>query len=78
MVSEGDYFYPNTLVWFVLGGGDTTGAAPHGLAYYSRLIRERSPLVHIDLLPNVPHAIATTPAGAGLIRDVLVRECRPH
>ncbi len=74
--SLGDYYYPDTLVWFVLGGGDTSGAFLQGLTYYSQLLRQQSPSVRIDVLPNVPHGIIRTPEGVQKIGEIVRSECR--
>jgi hypothetical protein len=74
----GDYYYPNTLVWLVVGGGDKSGALRQGLTYYDSLLRSGSPSVRLDIIPNAPHTLVQTPEGEAMIRDILIGECRPH
>lgn len=76
--TRGDYFYPNTLIWLVVGGGDTVGALRQGLTYYDSLLRSESPSVRLDIIPNAPHPVVTTPEGEAMIRDILIDECRLH
>ena len=54
--------YPETTVWFIGGGGDTTGSLRQGLTYYDRMLRAGSPKVRLDILPNAPHG-ECTPGG---------------
>lgn len=71
-----DYVHPNTLVAIVLAGADQVGALVQGHTYYERLAREGSPWVYIDIVSGAPHGLGEN--GAAVIRDLFLRECRPH
>ena len=71
----GDYHYPNTLVWHVIGGNDDVGLA-HGLTYYAEMLKAGSPHVRLDVLPGVPHGLTSTESGRQKIRDIFLQECR--
>lgn len=74
---EGDYVYPRTMVWFVVEGIDSGGAAALGKTYYDLLMKSGSPLVGRTVLPDVDHSgLVRTRTGTDTIRDVLLRECR--
>jgi hypothetical protein len=74
---EGDYVYPRTMVWFVVEGIDSGGAAALGKTYYDLLMKSGSPLVGRTVIPGVDHSgLIRTRIGADTIRDVLLRECR--
>jgi hypothetical protein len=74
---EGDYVYPRTMVWFVVEGIDSGGAAALGKTYYDLLMKSGSPLVGRTVVPDVDHSgLVRTRIGAETIRDVLLRECR--
>jgi hypothetical protein len=74
---EGDYVYPRTMVWFVVEGIDSGGAAAQGKTYYDLLMKSGSPLVGKTVVPDVDHSgLVRTRIGAETIRDVLLRECR--
>ncbi len=75
---KGDYHYPETLVWFVFGEADTTGATAEGLTYYELLLQHGSPLVRKDTLPGLLHGITRAPDGVNKISEILVAECRAH
>ncbi len=70
------FVYPRTMVWFVNGENDVGNAVPQGLTYYERLLAEGSPLVRRSIAPGTPHATPSTRAGAEMIRDILLAECR--
>ena len=72
----GDYYYPTTLVWHILGGADQVGALAQGLSYYEAMVRAGSPHVRVDILPGLPHGLAGVEAGIYKIRDVFDQECR--
>lgn len=76
--SDRDYVYPRTMVWFVNGENDLSNAVPQGLSFYERLLAEGSPLVRRSIAPGTPHATPSTRAGAEMIRDILLAECRLH
>ena len=71
-----DYVYPTTMVWFVHGENDRGNAVPQGRTYYERLLAAASPLVRWSTAPETPHATPSTRAGAEMIRDILLAECR--
>ena len=73
----GDYFYPGTFVWFVQGENDEPNIR-RGLTYHDLLIENHSPMVRVDVLPNVVHGVPRTPQGADKILDILINECRPR
>ncbi len=73
---QGDYYYPETLVWFVFGGADTTGATAEGLTYYELLLQHGSPLVRKDILPGLLHGITSAPDGVNKTGEILVSMCR--
>jgi len=73
---EGDYHHPKTLVHFLFGSEDHSNAVPQGLAYLQRLRTEGTPLVGIDTLAGVPHAVPSARSGAERIRDLVLSECR--
>lgn len=79
---EGDYVYPRTMVWFVFEGIDDTHAVAMGMTYYDLLMRQGSPLVGKDTIPDVAHGgrmgLYASREGANRIRDVLINECRPR
>lgn len=76
---EGDYVYPHTMVWFVVEGIDSGGAAALGATYYDLLVKSGSPLVGRTVVPGVDHSgLVRTRSGAEKIRDVLLNECRPR
>jgi hypothetical protein len=72
------YVYPKTMVWFLFGDGDNTSAVGQGLAFYRRLIEAGSPLVRRNQVPDTGHAVPATTAGANMVRDIMLRECRVH
>jgi len=76
IAGHGDYYYPNTLVWHILGGADQVGALAQGLTYYEAMVRAGSPHVRIDVLPGVPHGVQSVEVGLQKIRDVFIQECR--
>jgi hypothetical protein len=74
---EGDYFYPHTMVFFVVEGIDSGGAAALGATYYDLLVKSGSPLLGRTVVPGVDHSgLIRTRTGTETIRDVLLRECR--
>lgn len=79
-VAFGDwqYVYPKTMIWFLFGENDRGNAVPQGMAYYQRLREEGSPLLHMDIVPNTPHAVPSTGEGAEMIRDIMLNECHPR
>jgi hypothetical protein len=72
-----DYFFPNTLVWLVLGELDV-GATAQATILLDRLTQEQSPLVQQSIAPNTPHNVPSTVAGANLVRDILLGDCVPR
>jgi hypothetical protein len=73
---DGDYIYPQTMVWFVFEGIDSEAAAL-GTTYYDLLIKSGSPLVNKTVVPGVDHGgLVRSRSGAETIRDVLLNECR--
>ena len=74
---DGDYSYPRTLVWFLFGENDEPNIK-RGMTYHDLLIENRSPMVRLDVLPEVPHGVHRTPTGADKILDILINECRPR
>ena len=75
---EGQYVYPNTMVWFLSGDSDVTNAVPQGALYRDHLIGAGSPLVRADVIPDTWHGVPGSPEGAAMIRDVMLKECRPR
>ena len=79
---EGDYSYPNTLVWFVFEGNDDTHAVAQGMQYFDILASRDSAAVQKDFVSNVTHmgetGLYASAEGPNLIRDILLKECRPH
>ena len=75
---EGQYVYPNTMVWFLSGDSDVTNAVPQGALYRDHLIGAGSPLVRADVIPDTGHGVPGSPEGAAMIRDVMLKECRPR
>lgn len=77
---DGDYVYPNTMVWFVFEGIDDTRAAAMGRMYFDLLIKMGSPLVRQTTVPNVSHfgpkGLYQSSAGRETVRDILLKECR--
>ena len=74
---DGDYVYPQTMVWFVFEGMDSVSAAALGTTYYDLLIKSGSPLVNKTVVPGVDHGgLVRSRSGAEAIRDVLLNECR--
>ena len=77
---EGDYSYPNTLVWFVFEGNDDTHAVAQGMQYFDILASRDSASVQKDFVSNVTHGGETglyaSAEGPNLIRDILLKECR--
>lgn len=73
---QNDYFYPKTLVHFLFGAEDVGNAVPQGITYLERLRAEGTPLVGVDTLPGVPHAVPAARPGADRIRDLMLAECR--
>jgi len=76
IAGQGDYYYPNTLVWHILGGADQVGALAQGLTYYEAMVRAGSPHVRLDVLPGAPHGVQRVDVGLYKIRDVFIQECR--
>lgn len=74
--NDGDYFYPNTLVWFLFGEHDDTNATGMGMTYYDRLKEAKSSAVRMEVLPGVGHGIKDAPTGAERILKILTDECR--
>lgn len=72
------YAYPRTMVWFLFGERDDTPAVGQGLTYHARLVERGSPLVRLDYVSGTGHGVQDTRAGAELIRDILLNECRPR
>ncbi len=70
------YNYPRTMVWFLFGEQDRTAGVGQGLFYHQRLLAEGSPLVRLNVVPNTPHNAQSSPAGANMIRDIMLNECR--
>jgi hypothetical protein len=73
---DGDYVYPQTMVWFVFEGiaGEEVAL---GTTYYDLLIKSESPLVNRTVVADVDHAgLVRNRSGADTIRDVLLNECR--
>jgi len=73
---DGDYFYPQTLVWFLFEEQDNTHAAAMGATYHDLLVSQGSPMVRKDVIPEANHGFPGTPEGADKIRDILLSECR--
>lgn len=73
---RGDFHYPKTLVWHILGGDDQVGGLGQGLLYYAEMVRAHSPHVRLDVLPGMPHGLWREEVGAGKIREAFLRECR--
>ncbi len=73
-----DYFFPNTLVWLVLGDQDLKVAPAQAAILLDRLIQEQSPLIQQSVAPNTPHNVPSTVEGADLIRDILLGDCVPR
>jgi hypothetical protein len=74
---DGDYVYPRTMVWFVVEGIDSGGAAALGKYYYDLLVKSGSPLVGRTVVPGVDHSgLIRTREGTDRIRDILLSECR--
>ncbi len=73
---QNDYVYPKTLVHFLFGAEDVGNAVPQGVTYLERLRAEGTPLLGIDTLPGVPHAVPSARTGADRIRDLMLAECR--
>ena len=77
---DGDYVYPNTMVWFVFEGIDDTRAVAQGMLYHDLIISEGSPHVRRTVVPDVSHfgdtGLYETQAGANQVRDDLLSACR--
>ena len=73
---QNDYVHPKTLVHFLFGAEDVGNAVPQGITYLERLSAEGSPLLGVDTLPGVPHAVPSARSGADRIRDLMLAECR--
>ena len=75
---EGDYVYPQTMVWFVFEGV-VDSALVSGTTYYDLLVKTGSPLVGKTVVPGVDEGqLIRSRNGAETIRDVLLNECRPR
>jgi hypothetical protein len=73
---EGDYVYPQTMVWFVFEGVEDS-ALLSGTTYYDLLVRAGSPFVGKTVVPGVNEGqLIRSREGTDKIRDVLLNECR--
>ena len=66
--------YPSTRVHFLFGADDCTEAVPLGLAFAAAVTSEKQ----IDFIPNTPHAVFSSTAGAMAIRDAITTGCVPR
>ena len=76
---DGDYSYPQTMVWFVLEGIDNGAAAAQGMTYHDLLVEHGSPWVRVEVMPDMDHLdVVTTAVGANKARDILINQCHPR
>lgn len=69
------WLYPTTFVAFVFGALDSSSAVAQGVAYHDKLVAEGQALIDLSVVPDTPHAVPSTAAGADAIRDALLAEC---
>ncbi len=72
------YVFPQTVVWSVFGGQDTSSTAIHGRYFYQFLLDAGSPQLHTETLSSAGHFVSANAAGANLIRDMMLSECHSH
>ncbi len=73
-----DYYFPNTLIWLVVGDQDTTAAPAQAEILLDLLLAEGSPLLMKSVAPNTPHNVPNSVEGANLVRDILLNQCVPR
>ncbi len=73
-----DYYFPNTLIWLVVGDQDFTSAPVQAEILLDLLLAEGSPLLMTSVAPNTAHNVPGSVEGANLIRDILLNECVPR
>lgn len=75
---EWTYRYPATQVAFLFGAADPTVTGRHGAYYHDWLLQAGTPLLTRTDVPGSGHIPSGDPAGAVLMRDLFLAECRPR
>jgi hypothetical protein len=72
-VPNGDYFYPNTKVAFIVGGRDAITIRNHAHAFYQVLLNNGQPNLSWTLVPTMPHPIQQSQDGLNVLFNVLTQ-----
>lgn len=70
----GDYRHPNTSVYLLYGGNDTTGALNQGLLYYEQLVAHGSPRIRMQVVEGAPHGVHLDPKGCEVTKKILLAQ----
>jgi hypothetical protein len=73
---QGSFVFPNTLVAFVIGENDATTTAHHGEYFYNWLVDAGTPLLTYETVPGADHFTTGVQAGADVMQNKLLNECR--
>ncbi|HVL02895.1 MAG TPA: Calx-beta domain-containing protein, partial [Acidimicrobiales bacterium] len=71
-----DYNHPQTRVHLIIGGDDRAMQA-HGGDYFNRLQAAGSPLIRMEVVPGMPHAVTQSTAGMEALTAALIGDNPP-
>ena len=78
--NQGDYFYPDTMIYFVFEGIDDTKAVAQGELFVEALKSSGSPMLKTSTVPGVshygPNGLLNTETGIEQVRNSLREACR--
>lgn len=75
---EWTYRYPGTLIAFLYGTDDPTVTGRHGKYYRDWMKQAGTPLLESPGIEGGDHVPSGDPAGAAVMRDIFLEECRPR
>ncbi len=67
----GDYIYPRTRIYMILGALDTTNTLPHAQDYYTVLASNNNLMLGQITISNMQHEITTSPAGLATLSTTI-------
>ncbi len=69
-----DYVHPTTRIHFIIGANDNPAIGKVSGDYSGRLIAEGSPQVTVEVAPNTPHRIMSSPEGRAALWAAILDE----
>ena len=71
-----DYYFPQMEIRFIMGEADQSITAKQAAHFHAKLLEKGSPQITWEVVPETPHFVTSTQAGAQSLEDALINSCQ--